>query len=101
MDARRWHSFEKRPAEEPPSGPNALARNAIFSAPPDFHRTGLSSRGYSAGAERMAPLAQTSCLLGIAPSKAGKGNLTIVPNLVNPFPGQKPWAFQLGPGPGP
>ena len=34
---------------------NPVPRDAIFSAPPDFHRTGLSSRGYYAGAEKMAP----------------------------------------------
>jgi hypothetical protein len=29
-------------------------KNATLSAPPDSHRTGLSSRGYIAGAEKMA-----------------------------------------------
>jgi hypothetical protein len=31
-----------------------FTENAILSAPPDSHRTGLSSRGYLAGAEKMA-----------------------------------------------
>ncbi len=43
--------------------------DAIFSAPPDFHRTGLSSRGYYAGAEKVAPI--NGPLTGIRSLSAG------------------------------
>jgi hypothetical protein len=45
--------------------------SAILSAPPDFHRTGLSSRGYEAGADKMA-LKECSLAAGLA----GDGQFT-------------------------
>jgi hypothetical protein len=72
--------------------PEIQRADAIFSAPPDFHRTGLSSRGYYAGAEKMAPLKRyplrRSHLLNARTREQRVSENTILPMFVNTFDGK-------------